>query len=84
MAHATTLGFGGGGWPRFLMMPAAFSRAIIRVARFSSFRVGLVGLKNTASESASVAAADVQPLGWRFFSCRPRDSAGAGGSSEPG
>ena len=70
MAHATTLGFGGVGWPRFLMMPAgaAFSRAIIRVARFSSFRVGLVGLKNTASESASVAAADVQPLALLFVS----------------
>ena len=60
MAHATTLGFGG--WPRFLMMSAAFIRVIIRVARSNSLGVGRVGLKQTASESASVAEVDVQLL----------------------
>ena len=60
MAHATTLGFGG--WPRFLMMSAAFIRVIIRVARSNSRGVGRVGLKQTASESASVAEVDVQLL----------------------
>ena len=58
-AHATTLGFGGG--PRFLMMPAAFMRAMTRIARFSSLGLGRVGIGQPASESGPVAAADAQP-----------------------
>ena len=59
MAHATTLGFGGG--PRFLMMPAAFMRAMTRIARFRSLGLGRVGIASAASESGPVAAADAQP-----------------------
>ena len=60
MVQATT--FVLGGWPRWLMMPAAFIRPIIFVARSCSLGVGRVGLKQTAFEGESVARPVVQLL----------------------
>jgi hypothetical protein len=43
------------------MMPAAFMRAMTRIARFRSLGLGRVGIGQPASESGPVAAADAQP-----------------------
>jgi hypothetical protein len=48
------------------MMPAAFMRAMTRIARCSSLGLGRVGIAKPAFESGPVAAADAPPRALLF------------------